>query len=94
MTPLERAELLRFAAGGQVYLDSPEQRALLRKGMIRMVPDPPIPVKVTRRFAVITDLGRIHALKAAARIGELIAGKATRRDMPKISVKGAKILDE
>lgn len=76
----ERAELMRFMGSACVWTATPAQVALLRKGLISIVPDPPVVFKVTRRFAQITDLGRVQGLKFAAREMKAIEAKLAGRD--------------
>lgn len=73
MTPSERAELLRYLSAGVVYLDTPEQRALLRKGLIELAESKPAIFRQARRFATLTDAGRVVALKLLGKVGETIA---------------------
>jgi len=71
MTPAEQAELLRFVGGaGVVFLDTPEQRALLRRGLISIVESAPVIFHQVRSFAVITDAGTLAVLKILGKTGE------------------------
>lgn len=76
MTREEKAELLRYVGGaGVVFLDTPEQRSLIRKGFIRIVESPPAIFKAARSFATITDAGAVQALKILGTVGEAIVAR-------------------
>lgn len=83
MTRAEKIELLRYIGGaGNVFLDTPEQRALIRKGMIRIVGTPAIFANAARPFAVITDAGTVAVMKIVVEAGERKIARGT--SIPKV----------
>lgn len=83
MTRAEWLELHRIGAGlgihgmhGNVYLDTPPERALLRRGLIELVPESGHALfRVQRRFCRLTDRGLVRYAQA---LGETLASYARR----------------